>query len=125
MGSINFSNVCPACPNDTCTCIISGVDVNQTLSNVGIGTQFNNLCGPNSLCFSNNTWGPCSPVPPEPGLGSWWPTIIIIGLILLAVFLILILYAIKGSKSNLVFPGIYTESSYRGPAPAYSYQLKK
>lgn len=125
VGSINFSNVCPACPNNaSCICYISGIDVNQTLSDIGVGTQFNNLCGPNSLCNTNGVWAPCDPVPPNGGLGNFFPLLIIIGFILLTVFVILILYAIKYSGYNYVVPGIYKVNTVVGKdVPRYSYQL--
>jgi hypothetical protein len=43
-GGINFNSICGGCDkNNGCLCVISGLNINQTMSNIGVG-NLNNLC---------------------------------------------------------------------------------
>lgn len=52
-----FQQICGACTEDTpCTCIISGVNVNDTMNKSGIGPVYNQVCGPqNAQCYNTST----------------------------------------------------------------------
>jgi hypothetical protein len=62
---INFNSVCSGCgSNDPCLCIISGTNLSDTLSNIGVGTgstpgggNFNLLCGDDSICIVQDSNG--------------------------------------------------------------------
>lgn len=55
-GRANIVNICPYCPNG-CLCIVSGVNVNNTLSQVGLGTNIEQYCGKNSVCLVEDSNG--------------------------------------------------------------------
>jgi hypothetical protein len=43
-GGINFNSICGGCDKKNgCLCVISGLNINQTMSNIGVG-NLNNLC---------------------------------------------------------------------------------
>jgi len=103
VGGITFNQLCGGCVNSSspCECIISGVNVTNTMSQVGIGAQFNQLCGPNSVCLAiqgnNDIVVPCQTVNPNnlpiPNLYEGIPWIILLAIfifiiIVIAVFLI-------------------------------------
>ena len=50
-GSIDFRQVCSLCKGGPCTCIISGVDISDTLTSIGIEANFDQLCGADSTCL--------------------------------------------------------------------------
>ena len=53
-GGVNFNNVCSGCDQGAgCLCVISGVNIPQTLGSVGLGTNFTQFCGPESVCLIN------------------------------------------------------------------------
>lgn len=66
-GGINFNSLCAGCgspdplnPDQTtenCLCIVSGINVSDTLSNVGIGNNLNQFCGSNSVCITTDEQG--------------------------------------------------------------------
>lgn len=72
---VSFNNLCPECGVDSdnpCVCIISGINIGDTLGSVGITTNFNQFCGPNSQCVVEDeagnviSKGPCptnNPIP--------------------------------------------------------------
>jgi hypothetical protein len=133
VGQISFSNICPACPSAEnsnseapCTCTISGVDINQTLSELGIGTQFNSLCGPQSLCNVNGTWGACNLQPGTSTEPFSWNWVIVIIFVLILILAILVLFAIKYARTTVEVPGIFIDTGpKRADVPNYSYQLSK
>lgn len=110
VGTVTFQQICPGCVGSECTCIISGVNVNQTFDAVGLNTQtqFNQLCGTNSVCLDiqpNGTAAPrtCATVVPQPVE----PTSNIIGIaiaiaILVIVAILLIFLALKQRKVKTV-----------------------
>ena len=66
-GKLNFTNICTGCQGNTCVCIISGKNLDQTLFDLGISSTINQFCGPNSTCsvVDNNkvvSTGPCKPI---------------------------------------------------------------
>ena len=53
--SIAFTQICPACSNtDPCTCIISGINIVDTLNKSGAGVTYKQYCGTNAQCFQEN-----------------------------------------------------------------------
>lgn len=58
-GGINFNVLCAGCDNGTdgCLCVISGVNVNEQMANIGLGTNFNELCGSESVCVEMDESG--------------------------------------------------------------------
>lgn len=100
VGGITFDQICGGCnqKNHPCECIISGTDVTTVLSNVGIGTQFSQLCGTNSVCLEIQADGtvkslPCATFDPNnqpiPTFSSAVPSIVAIIIIVLAVLVVL------------------------------------
>lgn len=55
--SVNFTQVCPNCGNNGCTCIISGTSLSGTLNDVGICENFTQKCGKKSICLKINADG--------------------------------------------------------------------
>lgn len=55
-GKANIINICPYCPNG-CLCIVSGQNINNTLSQVGIGENIEQFCGKNSVCIVEDANG--------------------------------------------------------------------
>jgi len=109
-GSISFDQICGGCGGvgkDPCECIISGVDIQNILSELGVGTQFNQLCGSNSVCLQVGPNGVDTPVlcasvnpnnQPNPAFSTSLPPLLI-GLGLLA-FVILLLAALAARPSK-------------------------
>lgn len=104
VGGVNFTQICGGCgttgasgatgPPATCECIISGVNLTETLSSIGVGNQFNQLCGPDSVCLQLGSDGsatpvPCSSIDPNPSVPNF-PTYIPTIFIVIAVVVILI-----------------------------------
>jgi hypothetical protein len=82
-GGINFNSLCAGCgspqppintaesgtpskngqpasayqSNENCLCIVSGINVADTLGNVGIGDNLNQFCGSNSVCITTDEQG--------------------------------------------------------------------
>jgi hypothetical protein len=57
-GNINFNTLCPGClTKQGCTCIVSGVNISQTLGQAGITENFNSFCGQNSVCLVEDNQG--------------------------------------------------------------------
>lgn len=56
-GNINFNSVCSNCDKNGCLCIISGVNISNTMSKIGVGDDFNQFCGPNSVCLVKDSNG--------------------------------------------------------------------
>ena len=49
---IAFTQICPACSNvDPCTCIISGINIVDTVNKSGVGATYTQYCGTNAQCF--------------------------------------------------------------------------
>lgn len=61
IGGVNVVNFCPGCGagGKGCFCLISGVDVSQTMSQVGLGVNFKQYCGPNSVCIQGTKTVDC------------------------------------------------------------------
>ena len=62
----NFVNICPSCRGDNCVCVITSTNINQLASDIGISETFNNFCGTESRCVTQDNNGniisdiPCS-----------------------------------------------------------------
>lgn len=96
-----FQQICSGCTNPAipCTCIISGVNVVNTLNDAGVGAQYTQYCGPNSQCFRDDGTGKLTPVtcPTQsdfnPGGGGsnplsvFWAAVIVIGGFALLIFI--------------------------------------
>jgi hypothetical protein len=53
-GGINFNSICGGCDkNNGCLCVISGVNINETMSTIGVG-NLNNLCD-TSYCITEGS----------------------------------------------------------------------
>jgi hypothetical protein len=54
-GGINFTTVCPGCGggegSNGCLCVVGGVDVASTFSDLGIGVNIEQFCGSASICL--------------------------------------------------------------------------
>lgn len=59
-GGINFNSVCSGCGNtgsNGCLCIVSGVNLADTVAKLGITVDFNEFCGGNSVCIQKDNNG--------------------------------------------------------------------
>jgi hypothetical protein len=107
VGAVNFANICPACGDAKtgCVCIISGVDVSTTLGDIGVGTQFNQYCGADSICLQNNQPIPCSSVTPAqqsvPQFSGMPGVIFFIVVILIVVIAVVFFIAAKQGKKTV------------------------
>lgn len=101
-GGINFNTVCPGCagPGDGCLCIVSGTNISSTMSNIGVGPNFNFFCGQNSICIVEDSQGnliqegSCPTINPlEIPIPSYpvYPNILILVIVIVAVILVLLL----------------------------------
>lgn len=95
--NVTFNQTCSGCGGGGCICVISGVNVPEIASNVGLGLNFNQYCGENSICITNGLAGPC-PIPnpqeiPLPEFSSFpsWGIVAIVGISLLILGLALFL----------------------------------
>lgn len=110
--SITFSQVCPGCAQSSCVCIISGVNVSQTLLDVGIGTQYSQLCGQNSQCLQLTGTGatsvPCASVNPNtlpiPKYSNKISIIVIVVVVIIAIIIIIALVATKFPNRKTTVP---------------------
>ena len=106
--TINFNSVCAGCGGDDggpgCLCYISGSNISETMGSVGVTTNFNQFCGPGSVCIVNDVVVPCPEITsaniPAPTFAirpSWG---IIAILILVILFVIFIAITIRVSESE-------------------------
>lgn len=56
-GTIDFRQVCNVCGSGACKCIISGIDISETLKSIGVTEDFEQLCGPDSTCLETQPDG--------------------------------------------------------------------
>jgi hypothetical protein len=99
---LTISSICTGCGDSGCLCVIAGTNIPSTLNNIGVGVNFQQFCGTNSTCITQDdngnivSSGPCSNINfsntgetsfPLPIFG--W---IIIYLLLLVILLILVFY---------------------------------
>lgn len=57
-GGINFNTVCSGCVTSSgCICVVSGINVSDTMGNIGITTNFNEFCGASSVCIIEDDFG--------------------------------------------------------------------
>ena len=121
VGGINFNSVCAGCGGtggaDGCLCIISGINITETTTSIGM-TDISNYCAGSSVCITelngNTTIGNCIDykTPPPPVI-NYTPLqiikhniylIIILGIILIIIILILI--STKYDKTTIYNPTI-------------------
>lgn len=125
-GGITFQQVCPGCQGDPCVCIVSGVSVAETLSQVGVGTNFSQLCGPNSVCLTTNPDGTTTQTPckdselPIPTFSSKIPIwiYVVVGIVILIA--ILFMFAAKYPIRTYTYPTILVEKDIPLPARSQS-----
>jgi len=57
-GGISYNQVCGGCQQvDGCLCIISGVNPADAIGRVGLGVNYNQFCGPSSVCITEDASG--------------------------------------------------------------------
>lgn len=56
-GGVNFTNVCTGCSGDGCVCIISGVDPESIIEELGVSPTINQFCGKQSVCITTDSNG--------------------------------------------------------------------
>lgn len=105
-GNINFNTICSGCQGLGCICIVSGVNISETMSSIGIGEDFNQFCGANSLCYETSGTGTVN-VPCKVNIGDIpikksqeYPNVtisIIVGIVLFLTFIIFVTALIWGS----------------------------
>ena len=108
-GGVNFTTVCPGCGSGAgaagCLCLVSGVNVTQAFSDIGIGVNVSQFCGPHSVCVMQDnsgkviSTGPCTGVNPAnlpvgpfsvaPNIGI---VVIVIFIVILVILVILATY---------------------------------
>lgn len=131
-GGVNFNTVCPGCI-DGCLCIVSGENVSSTMSNIGVGTNFNELCGNNSICIVEDAGGnilsesSCTGIDPlNTGISitSYLPNL---GLIFIILFVLLLIFfialAARFATQKVDRPGILIELHDPNPKYTASYQI--
>src|SRR3990167_1471808 len=114
-----------------CECIIAGVSVESVMSDVGIGSQFTQICGANSICVqippgatagSTGTVVNCSTVNPNTSsittFSSAVPIYIIIIVVIIFLFIILLMLATKSKDKVLVTKTIVQTKPGTGPVMA-------
>lgn len=63
-GTVNFTQVCPGCTiHNECVCIISSSDLQDSMSELGISSSFNQYCGYNANCYVIDQTGNLQSVP--------------------------------------------------------------
>lgn len=100
-GGINFNNICSGCGGasggDGCLCVVSGTNVSSTMAGVGVGTNFNQFCGNDSVCIVEDDNGNITSVSACTGInpanigvsgGSAIPNL---GLLFIFIFLVLLI----------------------------------
>src|SRR5205085_9351788 len=55
-GGINFNTVCSNC-GVNCLCVVSGVNITETFASIGVGTNFTDFCGSDSVCVVEDSFG--------------------------------------------------------------------
>ena len=95
--SINFRQVCNTCGSGPCTCIISGISITATLASIGVTSNFDQVCGPNSTCLETQPDGTdrvvdcaeAGPTPPKEAISAnLW--IVIVGVAFIVVLAVII-----------------------------------
>lgn len=103
-GGVNISQICPGCQgNSLCVCIASSPNLSNLFAQAGIGNQFQQLCGTQSVCLQDTATGPVTipcanivpSVPPVKENISW---VVIVIAVAVVVFVIILFLAIKYSK---------------------------
>ena len=137
-GGINFNTVCPGCGGasggDGCLCIVSGSNISATMSQIGVGTNFNQLCGEDSVCLVEDSTGNvisqggCTGINPVNAgipISSYLPNLGIILIILIVLLLILfVAIAARSSSPKVSHPTILEETQPTESKVQYSYQIK-
>lgn len=104
-GGINFNSVCSSCGGangaDGCLCVVSGIDISSTLSDIGIGANYKNFCSADSVAIVTDESGdvvsemPLSQADPSGITQSYpialnWGLIIIVGIVLIVLIFLLL-----------------------------------
>jgi len=62
---LTISSVCSGCGESGCLCVIAGTNIASTLNTIGVGTNFQQFCGSQSTCITEDdngniiSSGPC------------------------------------------------------------------
>jgi len=101
---INLTSYCPNCDGN-CYCVISGENIEQTLSSVGItNINFNQFCGSDSVCTivdpvtQTTTSRPCDVGNLQPQTFSYLPSIYLVLFFVAIVVLVVIAVLLKSSE---------------------------
>lgn len=126
-GGVNFDTVCMGCntgSSDGCLCIVSGENISATMANIGIGANFNQFCGSNSVCLVEDangniiSEGDCQsangqiPVTAPP-VTLFWGLIILVAVVVIIVLVVVIVA--RASPEKLNYPTVLTETSPHQP----------
>lgn len=121
-GGINFNSSCGGCGGgqgaQSCVCIISGGNIAQTLSSVGIGGNLNDFCGATSRCIVENADGTivsdklCTQAvfTPPPTSVSSWPNLFIV-IIFIVILFVTIIFVVASRRQR--DPAGYRKSAIR------------
>lgn len=104
-GGINFNSICSSCGGpdgaDGCLCVVSGLNISSTLSQIGIGLNYSDFCSADSIAIITDESGniiselPLSQADPNPtnAVPTYSPALSwgLVGLALLILFILIIL----------------------------------
>lgn len=104
--SVNFDQVCNSCnASSTCLCIVEGISITNTLSQVGLGsTNFSQSCGASSVCIlddastGNQTVVPCGTTATTPPPASTKTKVSMAFIIALLVIVLLIVFIVLAAR---------------------------
>jgi hypothetical protein len=119
------SQICPNCtPTNPCTCIISGVNLNDTMEASGIGPIYQQICGPaNAQCFNTATGtAQAQPCPPasqfiNADANVQFPIAFVIILFLLLVIIIVVMLMTRHTKTEVLTPEDYAHPPVESNPP--------
>lgn len=109
-GTVNFTQICPGCTtNNECVCIISSSDLQDSMSELGISSSFNQYCGYNANCYVIDEAGNLQSVPCGDYLSGMAlnalsyviPWIFISIAILVVIVLAIVIYTNRNNGSNM------------------------
>lgn len=106
-----FTQYCGGCgttDGDTCTCILSGANINQTIEDTGAGPTYTQYCGTNSVCYTRDQYNNMVVVdcPDESEFkykdeGFFFPILLIIFAIILIVLIAVVFYAMRSYSQKV------------------------
>lgn len=107
-----FRQICPACTvSHPCTCIISGVNVNETMEKSGIGPIYQQVCGPtNAQCYNSASGSPeiTTCPPPTEFINNQarviFPIVFVIVLVVILVIIVVVFSMTRHTKTEYEVP---------------------